>query len=430
MNLISTSILIFLIAVVLFSSRRSALLAMAAGALYLTEYASVDIASFHMFAMRFLEMAGFIRVMARREFSFSRLNRLDSLFLLFYSSMTIIFLLRSNEGQAFQVGLFADATLCYFTFRGLAEDIEDLRWFLCAFIFLLIPYVFLLFVEMWTTQNHFSILEGGHAPKFFRAGWLRCTGSFREYSILGSLGASFLPLYIALGLSKSKRSYALTGIMFCLAIVVFSNSGSPLVLACLVVLGWTLWPLRDRMLFIRCLGLAGIAALVLVMKAPIWYLPVHFTFGGDAWHRSYLIDAAVQHLGQWWLWGMPMSKTANWFTYRLNGAADITNQFLLFGLAAGLTAVGLFVWILRRAFGYLGEELATVRLLSSAEPCEAEYLLWGLGIMLAVHVANFISITYFDQFYVIWFLQLAYISNLTLEYGHAQYRLYRLNIGL
>ncbi|MDR3569101.1 MAG: hypothetical protein P4L43_13820 [Syntrophobacteraceae bacterium] len=419
MNSVSASILIFLIAVVSFGSRRLALLAMAAGVLYLTEFDAIKVAGFNMFAIRFLEVAGFIRVMARREFGFSRLNRFDRLFLLFYSYLTIIFLLRSNEGQAFQAGLFIDAVFCYFTFRGLAGDMEDFVWFLRTFVILLVPYVALLFVEMWTTRNLFSILEGGAVEHFLRAGRIRCTGSFREYSILGSLGASFLPLYIGLGRSRPGRWHAMAGVILCLAIAGLSNSGGPLAFVCIVVLGWMLWPLRDRMGLIRRLGLAGLVALAIAMKAPVWYLPVHFAFGGDAWHRSYLIELAVRHLGQWWLWGMPISMTSNWFTYRVQGVADITNQFLFFGLAAGLMAMILFVWMLARAFAGLGEQLATVRALPSENPAEAEYLLWGLGVMLAGHVANFFSITYFDQFYVIWFMQLAFISTLSQEHGNA-----------
>jgi hypothetical protein len=35
--------------------------------------------------------------------------------------------------------------------------------------------------------------------------------------------------------------------------------------------------------------------------------------------------------------------------------------------------------------------------------------------MLAVHISNWVGITYFDQFYAIWFMQLAAIVSLTEE---------------
>jgi len=387
---------------------------MIAGALYLTQGQHFDVLGFNFFAFRFLEVAGFIRVTMRREFSFSKLNRIDRPFIILYLFATVVFLLRSNEGQAYQIGLATDAFLCYFTFRGLVGGVEDFRWFLCTFVILLVPYLVLLLIERLTGQNPFAVLNAGLDAAWLRDDKVRCFGSFRNPSILGSLGASFLPLYIGLSFSRSKRLYAITGVILSLGIVWLSNSGGPMSFAVFGILGWTLWIFRNRMRIVRRGGLVLIAAVALVMKAPIWYLPTHFSFGGDAWHRSYLMEVAMQHIGEWWLWGMPIAKTIDWFPYTLGASdqADITNAFISFGMAAGLTAIVLFVWLLTEAFRSIGKKLLKIRLASS-HPCEIEYLLWGLGVMLAGHVANFTAITYFDQFYVIWLMQLAFISNLT-----------------
>ncbi len=414
MDALSSFVLVSLTLVVLCMPRRWALLGMAAGVLYLTEYAAVDVAGFNMFAIRFLELAGFARVMARREFRFSSLNDLDRIFIFFYCYLTIVYLLRANGGFAYAIGVAVDAGLCYFTFRGLVSDVDDLRWFLRAFVFLLAPYVLLLFVEMLTRHSPFWVIVGNAKADWLRKGRPRCVGSFREPSLLGSLGASFLPLYIGLYFSKSDRLYSIFGILLSIAIVGFSNSGGPLGFTCFVLLGWLVWPWRTKMRLVRRIILIFTIGLALVMKAPIWYLPTHFTFGGDAWHRSYLIDISMRHLREWWLWGMPVSKTAHWFAYTLGtmDQADITNQYLSYGFGAGLMAVVLFVWLLVRAFQNLGRQMELVRYNAYFTP-ESEYLLWGLGAMLIGHIANFISITYFDQFYVIWFMQLAFISSLT-----------------
>jgi hypothetical protein len=327
-----------------------------------------------------------------------------------------MFLLRSNEGQAYQVGRTVDAMLCYFIFRGLVGDMEDFRWFLSAFAIMLIPYVALLLVETLTNHNPFSLLGGEVPPVNFREGRIRCFGSFRNASVLGSLGASFFPLYIGLFLSKSRRVFAIIGTILSLGIVWFSNSGGPLGFTMVGVLGWISWLRRGRMRLIRRVGVILIAVLVLIMKAPIWYLPAKFGFitGGDAWHRAYLMDVAFQHLKEWWLWGMPEKETSEWLPYTLDSthSADISNQFISLGLAAGLMAIALFVWLFIRVFRSLGKELSATRL-ASPRPCGNEYLLWGLGVMLAGHVVNLLGITYFDQFYVIWFMQLALISTLT-----------------
>jgi hypothetical protein len=60
----------------------------------------------------------------------------------------------------------------------------------------------------------------------------------------------------------------------------------------------------------------------------------------------------------------------------------------------------------------LGKALQAVRAASSQTE-EAEFLLWGLGCMLAAHIVNQFGITYFDQTYVLWFAQLAAISTLS-----------------
>lgn len=416
MNGLSASILIFLIIVVLFARRRCALLAMVAGTLYLTQQNAIELLGFNMFAVRFLEIAGFARVIARREFSIPQLNEIDRAFVLLYLFMTVVFLLRSNEGQAYAIGVAVDAVLTYFTFRGLIENIDDLRWLLRAFVILVVPYVAVLLGEMLTSQNAFTFLGGQPITANFREGRIRCIGSFRNPSILGSLGASFLPLYIGLGFSKSNRSYAIAGIVLCLAIIGFSNSGGPLAFAGFGVVGWTLWICRDNMRIIRRLGAISFIAIALAMKAPVWYLPTRISFltGGDAWHRSYLMDVATQHIREWWLWGMPISNTRDWFPYVLvtTDAADITNQFISFGLGAGLMAIALFIRLLIKGFKCLGRKLSEVRR-DTIQPCGSEYLLWGLGVMLAGHIINFTAISYFDQFYVIWFMQLAFISSLT-----------------
>jgi hypothetical protein len=156
-----------------------------------------------------------------------------------------------------------------------------------------------------------------------------------------------------------------------------------------------------------------ILALTVVMKAPVWYLFARASkiTGGGGWHRSFLIDTAFHHLSEWWFAGMPMKDTVDWFPYflALTGAADLTNAFISFGLTAGLVAIGLLIVVLVCSYRQLGLALARLRAAHQG-PSAEEYMLWGLGVMLAAHIVNWFGITYFDQIYVIWFMQLATIS--------------------
>ena len=90
----------------------------------------------------------------------------------------------------------------------------------------------------------------------------------------------------------------------------------------------------------------------------------------------------------------------------------MTNNFLAFGITAGLGAMVLLVALLKRTFSDLGKTLAVLR--SNSEPAiDIEFLYWGLAVMLVVHTANWFGITYFAQTYVLWFMQLSVISTLT-----------------
>ena len=353
MNPIGASILICLIFIVLAAPRRWALMGMMAGVLYLTQVQQVNVAGFNLFAIRFLELAGFIRVMSKGEFSFSSLNKIDRALLFFYIYLAVVYSLRSTDELATVIGLSVDAFLCYFTFRGLIADMEDFRWFLGSFFILLAPYAAMVLIESLTRHNMFSVIGGGMGG-WSRGDRFRAVGTFRNPDLLGALGASFLPLYIGLACAKVERFRGRLGIGLCLVIVYSSNSGGPIGATALGIAGWLLWKKRMEMRTVRRCIVGGLVLLALVMKAPIWYLLDRVTVitGGDGYNRAYLLDISFQNLNEWWLAGMPIKETVNWFPYShpLTGGADITNQFISFGLTAGLGAIILVIVLLKRGF--------------------------------------------------------------------------------
>lgn len=390
------------------------MLGMMAGVLYLTQSEAIDLAGFNMFAVRFLELAAFVRVLARREFPLTRWTKIDQAVVWLYLYTAIVYWLRASEEQANVMGRTADALLCYFAFRGLIADMPEFQWFLRSLVVLLLPYVSLILVESLTHHNLFSFMGGAY--NWVRDERFRCVGSFRHPDLLGTFGACFLPLYVGLARIRLGRALALIGVVLCLVIVWASNSGGPVCATVVAAVGWLFWRMRTRMRAMRWGMAAAIALTAMVMKAPVWYLIARLSLiaGGTGWHRAYLMDMAFQHLDKWWLCGMRIEATSDWFPYTIaaTGGADITNEFIAFGLSAGLGAVALSILLLVRGFSGLGEALANVRS-NAAESSETEFVLWGLGVMLAVHVISWLGITYFDQFYVVWFLQLAAISSLS-----------------
>jgi hypothetical protein len=425
MNAASALVLLALVLVVLFASQRSAVLALVAGTMFLGQGASFDL-GVTVYPMRMLVLVAFVRVVTRGEMTFSALNGLDRAFIGAYGFAVLMYVARTALGYGTseaisqtstlsKVGGFCDMFLGYFAFRGLLRGIDDVKQFLLRFPLLLLPYVGSLAIERITGSNPLGVLGG---PPYM---WLdvenraRCFGSFVHPSLLGTFGASFFLLYVPFLFERAARMRAALAMALCLAVVALANSGSPVTFLGLGLVILALWPMRRNVGMLK-VG-AGIAFLVtaFAMNAPIWYLPTRISgiVGGSGWHRSYLLERGFADIDKWWLAGMPLDLTVTWFPYVLLDAADMTNLFLQFGVDGGLLAMLLLVLALVMAFRRLGRALATARALPDGQ--SSERLLWSLAAMLIAHIINFFAITYFDQFNMIWMMQMAAISGVTAE---------------
>lgn len=145
------------------------------------------------------------------------------------------------------------------------------------------------------------------------------------------------------------------------------------------------------------------------MKAPVWYLIARMSeiLGmGTGWHRSALIDAAINHFDEWWLVGT--TYTAHWMPTYLPtdpNNADITNQFIAEGVNGGFISMCLFIWLLVKSFSANGVALRNYALFSIPE----QHMIWAMGCALLSHVASFFSVPYFDQIILFWYWLLAAI---------------------
>lgn len=401
------------ILVVSIAPRRWALLAAVGGVLYTTQGQAIDLFGFNFFAARFIELAAFLRVISKREFTFADLNKIDKIVLLLFVYLPLAYWTHAESGVSYQIGQAIDAVLAYFAFRGLVRNMEDLVWFLCAFALMLVPYVTVLCLERATGHNLFSFMGGPTEGYFVRYGHPRCMGSFRHPSLLGSLGATFLPIYIGAFVAQTRRGFALLGALLSLGIVLMANSGGPLNATFIGLIAWSLWFFRHKMRVLQ-LVFTILCLLAIFMKAPIWYLPAKFSAltGGGGYHRAELLDAAIHNIDKWWFLGMPLEETKDWFPYTLEatGAADMTNQYLAFGIRGGFVPLMLLVILQLRAFFSLGVAMSFVR---DDSTHKQEALFWGLGALLASHMVNWFGIAYWDQFYIFYWLHFATIVSLT-----------------
>lgn len=442
MTPIGLTILIVLILLILIMPRDWAALSVIAGVIYLTSGQQLFIEGVNFFAMRFIEVAGFARIIIRKEFSFAKLNAIDKSFLLFQCVFLSVFLIRSIidpssiETRFFRIGYFCDGVMSYFIFRGLLSDQNIFRNFLKKCALLISPFALFMIVEALTGSNLFSFMGGVPAIPVLRDGYYRAQGSFGVAITAGSFGATLFPLFIYLFFLPEGRILGVIGSAACLAITIASHSSGPSLAFVAGVIAWLCWPWRKSIRLVRWCIVFLLIFLHLVMKAPVWFIfnRLSDVFGGDGWHRSNLIDQFITHFNDWGLMGMSLERTANWAATRLeNGAVDVTNEYVSLGISAGLITLFLFIVFLVICYQALGKGMHLLRRDAPTQPIlstgplpapeprgwgagnrrQDELLLWAIGCVLFTHLVNISAVRYWDQLYVIWYMSLAVTSSMT-----------------
>jgi hypothetical protein len=87
---------------------------------------------------------------------------------------------------------------------------------------------------------------------------------------------------------------------------------------------------------------------------------------------------------------------------------DITNYYISFGVSSGLVAMVLVIMMLLVAFKWVGKTILTW----GNEDSERCFMIWCFGATLFAHAATSISVAYFDQSVLYFWLSLAVISSI------------------
>ena len=387
--------------------------AFVAAVFYITQGQTVDI-GINFMAIRFVEVAAFLRVAFRQEFSFRRMSSVDRWLVAFFVCFCAFEFLRTGTVIPYSIALGVDGFLVTFAFRGLLQTPDEVRRFLQGMAFLLVPIAVVMAVESMNGRNLFAVMGGVPEVSLLREGHYRAQASFRTAITAGSMGAVFFPLFMGAAFDRSSRWWAIIGAGASIAILVASRSSGPLMAFVAGIGAWLCWRIRARMRLVRWVIVVSVVALHFAMKAPVWYIFDRMSglIGGGGWHRSNLIDQFVKHFSEWWLVGMPYLDTADWAATQIpSGGTDVTNYFVSIGIGGGLVTLLVFIVVLVKAFSLVGHGLNELR---SRGPKSylTEALLWGAGAAVFAHTVNILSVTYFDQSYVIWYLHLALASGL------------------
>ena len=385
-----------------------------AAVLYITQGQSVDVFGFNFMAIRFVELTAFLRMLSRRELPAGKLLKTDKWLIASLVLYTLVFMLRTRVINKYQIGLMVDGLMVYFVFRGLLVDWNDFCFFMKGAVAILVPFAFLMEYESHVGRNLFAVMGGVPETPVFRNGHYRCQASFRHAITAGTVGATFLPLCVGFLFQKSSRSWAMLGVLASGTIVFASHSSGPLMAAIIALAGWGCWRFRRRMTWVRRGIVAVLTALHFAMGRPVWFIfdRISGIIGGDGWHRANLIDKFVKHFGEWWLVGMPMEDTVDWAaTVTKSGYVDITNYYVSLGVNGGLASLAVFVGMLTFCMKQVGLGLCVVRN-AGVQTAMAEPVLWGVGVAIVTHALNLLSVSYWDQSYVIWYIHLAVAVNL------------------
>ena len=397
---------------VLCGSRRMAVVWMIAPVCYITEAQVLNIGGFHFTSIRFVLLAGLIRVIARGESKYFRLNAVDKALIAYAAAILIVSTLRVGkvEQLIYEVGVLYNIFLSYFVFRCLLRDEEDYRAVLARVAYLIVPFALLMVLESFTGRNLFSVFGGVLESSWIRDEHVRSQGPFRNPITAGAFGATFAMLFVSILFARRGTLSTFVGLVASILIVSCARSSGPFLGLGLGLLALACWRFRRHTLKI-CWGLvAFLVGLQIVMKAPIWFLIGRASdiVGGGGYHRAYLIEQFVNRFSSWWFVGV--SDTSNWFPYQLaDGQSDITNMFVGAGVDAGLIGVILCVVLVVRCFQRLGIAMKAHRGTAS------EKMVWGIGSTLVGSVGILFSVTYFDQTYVMWYFFLACVGSLDIR---------------
>jgi hypothetical protein len=389
--------------------RRFALVPVIILTCYMTMGERLMIAGGNFTMIRILTMAGWMRIIFRGEVRLLKLNPIDKTVIAWTISSIVMYTLLWQTGQAFinRMGFAYDSFGLYFLFRYLVRDLNDIKRTVRILAILIVPLAAAMLAEKMTGRNIFAVFGGVMEFTRTRDGVLRCQGPFAHPILAGTFGATNIPLFIGMWLQRKKdRLPASLAIVSALVITVTSASSGPLLALIAGVVGFATWFRRHWLRAVRWAILLVLVGLHLVMKAPVWFVIARAdVFGGSTgWHRAALIDAAVKHFGDWWLVGLKDTGVWSGATHLL---ADVTNQYIWQGVQGGLLTMVLFILIIVLCFRGIGREVrATRKTLTLPE----RLCIWSLGAALLAHVVNYMSITYFDQNFVNWYLLLSMIS--------------------
>ena len=339
--------------------------------------------------MRILLLLGFARVFARREWGGLRVLPIDCLFAAWCCARIVCHSLQVGTSGALinQLGNMSESAGTYALCRCLLREWEDIRSAIRALVILSVPVAIVFAVEWATARNYFSIFGGVPEITAIREGRLRCQGAFSHPILAGCFWAAVVPCAMVSWWSRPKETVlTVVGGAAIIFIVVATASSTPILALAVAAATSVCLYFRHWLSVVLAVVCMMCAAIHLTMSQPIWFLIARLgaVGGSTGYYRSALIDAAVNHMDEWWLLGT--SNTEHWGYYM----TDMTNQYILEGVVGGLPTLLPFIGLIVMACA-----IVLVSLRAIAEDHDKVIISWCVGSMVVVHSAAFLAVSYF-----------------------------------
>jgi hypothetical protein len=385
--------------------RRNALLPIILIACFIAPAQRLVVGSLDFNILRLMVLFGWCRLWIRHEHRGFTWMPLDWINLITAVVGTMAYTVQQASVGALinRLGYYYDAVGMYFLFRCLIRDWDDIRQAAHWFALVSIPVLGFFLVERATGRNLFSVLGGVPSITLIRGSRMRCQGAFAHPILAGCFWASVLPLILGLWFHGGRwRREAILGSMCACGIIVLCASSTPVSALLFGIVGGLAFFVR-RHLRVILLCIVVLAVFVhFSMNKPIWHLIARIDVAGGStgWHRYHLIDAAINRANEWWLVGI--RNTGHWGY----GLQDVTNQYILDGVRGGIWCVLLLLMAIFVGFRHVGQ------LVKRAANKQQLYTAWAVGVCLFIHILCFVSVSYFGQITILWYMCLAMIGSL------------------
>ena len=355
--------------------------------------------------IRLMVLFGHIRVISKREWLDFNWQKIDSCVIVFALGHLLMGVLRVGPAIFVnKLGMAYDVIGLYFFFRMMIRGLDDIKMLALGFSLIATP-VFLAFcLEFSTGRNMFSVFGGVSAVTGIRDGRLRCQGAFAHPILAGTFWVSLIPLMAIQWIERrGRKKMAVIGTFSALGIVIACNSATPVTGVMFAVVGFLSFFVRHWMREVRWGLVVLLVGLHLVMNAPVWHLisRISIVGGNSGYHRYQLIDGAINHFHEWWIVGSTKG-TEHWGHHTF----DVTNTYIVQGLHGGILLLGIFIALIVLGFILIGRAVQVDR-----RNLNNVLWYWALGVTLFVHATGFLSIAYFGQTRIVWYLTIAMIAS-------------------